>query len=120
MRSVDLMKLDETSRHNQTTEDISRMKIQADVQKASDQLQLAYDKLDKDWYVANANIDKAIGQLDIAARNSATKEQSNAITAIKAKISAVKSQVKNGKPTDAQKKTLKDLMGQLDGVVGGK
>jgi hypothetical protein len=138
MTSMEFQKLSETQRHNLTTEgltaqkysqdyslgaeknDIARMKIQADITKASQNLQLAYDKLDKDYYVANANIDKATAQLDISARNAATAEQRNAISAISSKIKAVQSQIKKGKPTAAQKKTLKGLMAQMDGVLGGK
>lgn len=101
------------------------LKIQANVETASAKLQLAYKRLDLDWTKASANIDKSKAELDIAARNAATKEQSNMIKGLSTQMStiqkAIDTRVKAGQdPTPEQKAELQMIMQKLDAVLMGK
>lgn len=128
----------ETSRHNQVTEkttavkvandydiakeklDVDRAKIAADVQKAQAQLKLAYDKLSVDSQKANAAMKEAAAKLEIAGKNAATSEMKAKISAIRTQIDSLQKQIGKKKPTKAQKDQLNKLLNQLSELVSGK
>lgn len=118
IRTVDLMKLDETSRHNQATESISMQKMNNDLAIATQKLQYNWATLDLKSQTAQADIANAQAKLELMARNADTAE-------VKAQAGILNDQLKNiqkqidgykkadKKVPDSLKTQLKDIMTKM-------
>lgn len=96
--------------------EVKRQQIAADIGIASKNIELGYAKLEKDYFVAQGNIDQAAAKMGAAARTAGNSEAESRIATVKAKIDAVKSQIKNGKPTDVQAAKLEGFLNELDEI----
>jgi hypothetical protein len=125
MTTVDMMKLQETNRHNTTNEDLAKQKLSVSQQKMNNDLAIATQKLQFNWAsldlksaTASANIANAQAKLEVAARNGDTAEIKAQATVLNNQLKNIQTQIngykKADKPVPAKLKSqLKSIMTKM-------